>query len=64
MYATQEAFFISGLGQEQVTDAAKVCGGAENVIKVEAQHNFVNGLLGWITFGIYTPRDEKVYCSN
>jgi len=61
---TQESqiFFISGLGQEQTTDAAKVCGGVDKIIKVEAQHTFVNGLLGAITFGIYTPRDAKVYC--
>jgi uncharacterized lipoprotein YajG len=55
-----QTFFISGLGQEQVTDAAKVCGGAEDVIKVEAQHTFVNGLLGFVTFGIYTPREAML----
>ena len=55
-------FFISGIGQEKITDAAKVCGGVENIIKVEAQQTFINGLLGFITFGIYTPRDAKVYC--
>jgi len=61
---TQESqtFFISGLGQEQITDAAAVCGGSQNIIKVEAQHTFVNGLLGLVTFGIYTPRDAKVFC--
>lgn len=55
-------FFISGIGQEKITDAAKVCGGVENIVKVEAQQTFINGLLGFITFGIYTPRDAKVYC--
>ncbi len=55
-------FFISGIGQEKITDAAELCGGAENIIKVETQHTFINGLLGLITFGIYTPRDSKVYC--
>jgi len=59
---TSQHFFISGLGQEQITDAAKVCGGVDKIIKVEAQHTFVNGLLGAITLGIYTPRDAKVYC--
>ena len=57
-----QTFFISGLGQEQVTDAAKICGGAANIIKVEAQQTFINGLLGAITWGIYTPRSAKVYC--
>jgi hypothetical protein len=55
-------FFISGIGQEKTTDAAAICGGVENVVKVEAQQTFINGLLGLITFGIYTPRDAKVYC--
>ncbi|KZN48400.1 Bor family protein [Pseudoalteromonas luteoviolacea] len=57
-----QTFFISGLGQEQVIDAAAVCNGAENVIKVEAQHTFLNGLASMISFGLYTPRDAKVYC--
>ena len=29
------------------------CGGAENVVKTETQQTFVNGLLGFITLGIY-----------
>ena len=33
----------------------KICGGAENVVKTETQQTFVNGLLGFITLGIYTP---------
>ena len=40
------------LGEETV-DAAKICGGAENVVKTETQQTFVNGLLGFITLGIY-----------
>jgi uncharacterized lipoprotein YajG len=63
-YQTAQHFFISGLGQEQTIDAAAVCGGVENVIKVEAQHTFINGLIGTVTFGIYTPRDAKVYCNT
>ena len=38
-------FFVSELGEETV-DAAKICGGAENVVKTETQQTFVNGLLG------------------
>ena len=29
-------------------DAAKICGGAENVVKTETQQTFVNGLLGFL----------------
>ena len=36
-------FFVSGIGQKTV-DAAKICGGAENVVKTETQQTFVNGL--------------------
>ena len=42
-------FFVSGIGQKKTVDAAKICGGAENVDKTEAQQTFVNGLLGFIT---------------
>ena len=47
-------FFVSGIGQKKTVDAAKICGGAENVVKTETQQTFVNGLLGFITLGIYT----------
>ena len=48
-------------GQEKKTvDAAKICGGAENVVKTETQQTFVNGLLGFITLGIYTPLEACV----
>ena len=40
--------------------AAKICGGAENVVKTETQQTFVNGLLGFITLGIYTPLEARV----
>ena len=55
-------FFVSGIGQKKTVDAAKICGGAENVKKT--QQTFVNGLLGFITLGIYTPLEARVYCSQ
>ena len=42
------------LGRENCR-CSKICGGAENVVKTETQQTFVNGLLGFITLGIYTP---------
>ena len=48
-------FFVSGIGQKKTVDAAKICGSAESVVKTETQQTFVNGLLGFITLGIYTP---------
>ena len=32
-----------------------------NVVKTETQQTFVNGLLGFITLGIYTPLEARVY---
>ena len=46
-------FFVSELAEENCR-CAKICGGAENVVKTETQQTFVNGLLGFITLGIYT----------
>ena len=46
---------------KKTVDAAKICGGAENVVKTETQQTFVNGLLGFITLGIYTPLEAR-YC--
>ena len=40
---------------KKTVDAAKICGGAENVVKTETQQTFVNGLLGLLTQAIYTP---------
>ena len=45
-------FFVSGIGQKKTVDAAKICGGAENVVKTETQQTFVNGLLSFIALGI------------
>ena len=59
-----QPFFVSGIGQEQEMDAARICGGAHKVAKVESKLNFLDGFLGVITWGIYTPRTAKVYCTK
>ena len=38
---------------------AKICGGAENIVKTETQQTFVNGLLGFTALGIYTPLEAQ-----
>ena len=58
-------FFVSGIGQKKkLSMQPKFGGGAENVVKTETQQTFVNGLLGFITLGIYTPLEARVYCSQ
>ena len=58
------SFLELGRRGKKTVDAAKICGGAENVVKTETQQTFVNGLLGFITLGIYTPLEARVYCSQ
>lgn len=57
-----QTFFVSGLGQEQEIDAAKVCEGKENVASIQTESNVINSVLGLISYGIYTPRQIRVYC--
>ena len=52
-------FFVSGIGRRKLS-MQQICGGAENIVKTETQQTFVNGLLGFITLGIYTPLEA--YC--
>ena len=47
------------LGEENCR-AAKICGGAENVVKTETQQTFVNGLLGFITLTHFILRWKRV----
>ena len=49
---------------KKTVDAAKICGGMKILLKPETQQTFVNGLLGFITLGIYTPLEARVYCSQ
>ncbi len=57
-----QTFFVSGLGQEQKIDAEQVCGGAQNVGKIQTTLSPLNAILGGLTQGIYTPRQISVYC--
>ena len=38
----------------------KFVAAAENTAKTETQQTFVNGLLGFITLGIYTPLEARI----
>jgi hypothetical protein len=61
-YEDSQAFFIAGIGQEKTVDAVQVCGGEQNITKVESHLDGVNVLWGLVTLGIYTPRTARVYC--
>ena len=57
-------FFVGGIGQNIMTDAARVCDGAEKVARIETKHSALNILLNAFTNGLYSPRQAKIYCTN
>jgi hypothetical protein len=54
--------WIYGLVPPKTVEAAAKC--PHGVAKVETQMSFVNGLVGCITFGIYTPMTIHVTCAS
>ena len=42
----------------------KFVAACENVVKTETQQTFANGLLGFITLGIYTPLEARIAHNN
>ena len=53
--------FVYGLVPPPVLETASRC--TNGVARVETQHSFLNGLVGVITFGIYTPMQLDVTCA-
>jgi hypothetical protein len=52
-------FFLFGLVPGKVSDPQEMAGGVKD-FEVTEVHTFVDGLVGAITFGIYTPTTTKV----
>ncbi len=53
--------WIYGLVPPKTVQAAEKC--SSGVAKVETQQSFLNGLVGALTLGIYTPMNIKVTCA-
>lgn len=54
--------WIYGLVPPKTVETANRC--PDGVAKVETQHTFVNQLVGFLTFGIYTPMHIRVTCAQ
>jgi len=52
-------YFIFGLAPGNISDPNQLAGNASDY-EVTIQHTFVDGLLGAITFGIFTPTHTTV----
>ncbi|MCG6152594.1 Bor family protein [Leptospira bandrabouensis] len=64
--ATKEGtshFFVAGLGQTKEYSAAQICD-ERPVVAIETSYSFLDGLLGVITYGIYSPHSYAIYCGK
>ncbi|MFP1483555.1 Bor/Iss family lipoprotein [Escherichia coli] len=53
-------FFVSGIGQKKTVDAAKICGGADKVVKAYRNPaNIRKWIARFIYLGIYTPLEAS-----
>ena len=50
--------------EEKLSMQPKFVAAQKMLLKTEPRQTFVNGLLGFITLGIYTPLEARVYCSQ
>ena len=53
--------FVFGLVPPSVVEAQNEC--ENGVARVETQHSFLNGLVGILTYAIYTPMTITVTCA-
>ena len=54
-------FFVSGIGQKKTVDAAKICGGAENVDETETPANIRKWIARFYCFRRCSPLEARVY---
>ena len=54
--------WVYGLVPPETVETASRC--PNGVARVETQHSFLNGLVGALTFGIYTPMTIVVTCAG
>lgn len=57
-------FFVAGIGQESKRNAAQICGGSQNIVKISTHQSFLNGLASVLSYNLYYPRTSKVYCAR
>ena len=57
-------FFVNGIGQEAITNAAAVCGGEDNIASVERSTTFLNWFVSFLSWDIYTPEQSRVNCKK
>ena len=57
-------YFIGGLAQKENINAESICGSADKVVATETVSSPLNIILRAITWGIYSPQEQSVYCKR
>ncbi|WP_033136898.1 Bor/Iss family lipoprotein [Aeromonas finlandensis] len=59
-------FFFSDIdfGMNDTIDAASICHGIENVVRIETKRGFWDSVFGSLSFGIYAPRTARIDCAG
>jgi hypothetical protein len=58
-----KAFFLNGIIPfEPQTPLQDTC--PNGVARIETEESFLNGLVNYVTRGIYTPRTARIYCQE
>lgn len=57
-----QTFWVGGIGQTAEIDAAKTCGGASKVVRIETMQTPGDVALTFVTLSIYAPRHIRVTC--
>ena len=58
----RKAFFVGGLAPTRKVDVSEFC--PAGAVAVSEETTFVDGLLGFVTLSIYTPRSSTFYCAE
>ena len=57
-------FFFWGIGQDTILKPNEMCKEEGGVSFVESTLTFPQGLITGITYGIYSPRTNNIYCNK
>ncbi|MEI6483497.1 MAG: lipoprotein bor [Betaproteobacteria bacterium] len=57
-----QTFWVGGIGQTAEIDAAKTCGAASKVVRIETMQTPGDVALTFVTLSIYAPRHIRVTC--
>jgi hypothetical protein len=57
-------FFFWGIGQETILNSGEMCINEGGTAFVETKLTFAQGLIGAVSYGIYSPRTNNIYCNK